>query len=227
MEQMRFLLDKIRQNAIDFMNALKDLKESFKGLEERLDKINPALNKILEVFKNVSVIGLWIKYTKKVIELFEKKTEAAKRYTEQIDILNDAETNYMNIRAENLRQIAELEARAQDRTLSAKARQQALKQAIAISEQELKKTKEFADNRFNLELKLTAAKYGLKQKEIKDFIAMDDEQAGHVILTNKKMADFRNKIGDEGYKNLEELYSKSIEADTRVFNEQKRNISRL
>lgn len=233
MEQMRVLFDKIRQRAVDLINEMKNLRDAIKDVNTELEETNPILAKTLEFIRRwanaLATLGFseFARLLKQQTQVIDEATEYAKKYIYALDALNDAEVNYTNVRAANLRQIAKLEAEAQDKTLDPKIRKKALDEAIRLSEQELEKTKEFADKRFNEELKYTAAKYGLKQQEIRDFIALDDEQATAAMKSNAALADFRNKLNDEGYKKLEELYSKSIEADTAFFREQKRNISKM
>ena len=154
-------------------------------------------------------------------------TKAAYEYVYALDALEDAEVSYISQKSKNENQIAKLEAAAADRTLSTEARKKALQDAIKLSEEEAKKAKEFATKRYDIELENVSKTRGISKQLLKDFIEADDEKAAQMLKSNKKLADVRDYLNNEGQKSLEEYYSKAIEADTKFFEENKRNISKL
>lgn len=207
LEAMKSTVNVLRIRLINLTIAFSNIFDKSKTWKERLAAITDSF----------SGFGDQVK----------ESQQGAKAYVRGLDELEDAETNYLSAKATNEKKIAELEYKAQDRQVSTKERRDALKQAIKLGEEQLQKEKEFANRRLELYLDFYASKYQIDKEKIRQFIAADDEQAKAIMENDKEVAMFRNLINDEKAKELEELYTKSINLEERYFTEQKRNISRL
>jgi hypothetical protein len=209
MEQIKAVIDVVRQRAAllaeslmkfvsgDFKGAAEDFKNSFAGIAEQI--------------KNA--------------------TDAARDYIYALDELQDAEIGYISQRSKNLNKIAKLEFEANSKANSIEERRKYLEQAIKISEEEARKEEYFAKQRYELELEKVAKINDINKDLLKDFIEADDvrqklllQQAGK---NGEDLRRVRNNLNDEGQKQLEEFYSKSIEADTKFFEENKKNNAKI
>jgi len=151
----------------------------------------------------------------------------AYEYVIAIDRLNDAETNYISQRAKNANMIAKLEAMAMDAMLDPDKRRQALKQALAIGEQQVKDEKKIADERYQITVKQFADQYSLTTEQLDKLVKADSDTADKLLANDKALRDARSSMGDIKYKELEELYAKTIDMDTRFYEENRRNFWRL
>lgn len=206
-EQIKAIVDVVRQRLIDLIGAFGILFDKSKTWKERFKELGGT-------FEGTG-------------DQIRAATKAAYEYKYALDALSDAEDNYISQASENRRKIAELEFTAQDRSRSTTERRKALIEAISIGEEELKKQQDFAKKRYDEEVKYLAAKYEISQESIMALVAADDEQAKQLMENDENLASFRNKINDARAKELEEMYTKSIDLETRFFEQQKRNISRL
>lgn len=154
-------------------------------------------------------------------------TKAAYDYQYALDAIGDSEINFVSERAKAANKIAKLEFLAADQSKTTEQRRNALKEAIRLGEELVKREKDFADQRYNEELKFAAAKYNVNEELLKQFIESDDAAAQRLMENNQSLADARNKFGDDYQKNLEELYATAINLDTKYFEENKRNQSKL
>ena len=158
-------------------------------------------------------------------------TKSAYDYIYALDALGDAEISYISQKAKGENEIAKLEAKSADKTLQLKARRDALKEALKLNEDEVKKARDFAKQRYGIEIEHVAktygTQYGITTEYAKKFIEADDEKAAAMMANDKNLAEFRNKINDDGQKKLEEYYAAYINLDTEYFESNKRNISKL
>jgi len=204
-EQIKVILDVVRQRLVAVTDAIGHV---FKG------EWKEAGQSMKEAFTGIG-------------EQIRNATDAAYKYIYALDELNDAETNYTSKAAENRLKIAKLEYTAQDREKSTEERRKALIEALALGEEETKKQKEFAKKRYDLRVEEYAGQYGLTTEQINKLVSADDQGAIELMANDKEIADFRNKLNDEKYKELEDYYIKMLDTETKFFTEQKRNISRL
>jgi len=192
-------------------------------------RIVGVANGLIEFFK-----GNWQESTEAFKEAFtgisaqlKDATKAAYEYAYAVDKLNDSEDNYISKRAENANKIAKLEFEAANKENSVEKRREFLKEALKISEEEVLQEKKFADDKLNNELNYLAAKSDSRNKvtakEIKDFLLLSDEEQKNAKSSIKLV----RENNEDKFKQLEELYAKTIDADTKYFSENKRNISKL
>lgn len=154
-------------------------------------------------------------------------TAAARDYVLAIKDVNDATIEFISQTAKNRNEIAKLEAIAGDQTKSTEERRAALKQAIAIGEEELKFQKELADKKFTAEVRNAAVLKGISEQTLREFISADAKRGEELKKGNADLTRALASLGDDGVKNLEELYAASINLDTNFFEENKKNLSKI
>jgi hypothetical protein len=205
MEQVSAVIDVVRQRASDLASGIVNI---FTGdWKQASEDFKAAFTGVSDQLKNA--------------------TAAAREYIFALDELEDAEISYISERAKSANKIAKLEFFSQDKRNSIEARRDALREAIRLSEVEAQKEAGFAQRRFDLKIKEKAAILNIDKEELKRFIESNDERAEKQLEFNDKLAAARDKLGDEGQKELEELFAKQQDADKKSFEENKRNISRL
>jgi len=215
-----------------FSAKMEQVSAATSVFKQRLADVVPVLGKLFKSdwFKKETWQDLG-KNMKEVftgtIDQFKEATKAAQDYIYALDALNDAEIDYISQKSKNKNLIAQFEFGAQDRTKSTEERRKMLKEAIMLSEEETKKAKEFADRKYDIELTNTAARFNINKNLLKKYIEADDQTAQILLKNNADLAAARNKMNDEGQQKLEEFYAAAIDADTKFYEENKRNISRL
>ena len=150
-------------------------------------------------------------------------TKAAYEYQQALDRIGDSESNYASVSAENRNKIARLEYIAQDRSKSAGQRKRALQEAIRIGEEESKRQVDFARQKLDAELEYLAGRNDIRKEDLLSFIKMTDAEQANASAA---MINIRNNY-EAKFEEIEKLYASMIDADTRFFEENKRNISRL
>jgi len=201
MEQLRAIVDVLRQRVVTLIEAFGHL---FKG----------EFREAGEAFK-ATVTGIG--------DALGDATKAAYDYAYAMDAVKDAESNYISQSADIQNQIAKLEFTAQDRTKSLGERKKALQQALDLGLQEVQKTQEFAKARLDAELEYLAGKSGVRAEDILGFVKMTDAEQANAAESLKTVRNNNEAKFDE----IENLYAKWIQADTKFFEENKRNISKL
>ena len=205
MEQVSAVIDVIRQRAASLASGIVNI---FTGNWEQAAKdFNGAVKGITAQLRDASA--------------------AADEYTYSIDALEDAEIGYVSERAKNANKLAKLEFEAANKSNTIEARRNYLKEAIAIGEEESQKAIEFAKKKYDAEIKYIALKNSVNEQALREFIEADDKAQEVLLANNADLARTRNNINDEGQQKLEEFYSKVIEADTKFYEEQKRNRAKL
>jgi len=222
-----------------FAGLLKAFKSTDKGATEFAARIE-QLKAILDVFRQRIIHvtdaignffrGNWKEAGQDMKAAFtgigaqmKEAASAALQYQRSLDKLEDAENNYISRSAEIKRQIAKLEYTSQDRDKSTEERQKALIEAIKLGENQVLQEKSFAKRRLEIEADYLAGKNGLRKEDIIGFIRMTDEQQENA---SQELLDVRNN-NEAKFAELEGFYSKWIEIDTRFYEENKRNISKL
>ena len=231
MEQLRAMTDKLRLSVVNLINWMKQQITAFKDWREEFEKNHKAISKVYEVITTiinpVKQLRFVINQVKDLLPEtttgFENLAQAARDYTEALDKLQDAENNYVSQSAENRNKIAKLEFTAQDATQSTERRRQALKDAMSIALNEVNQQKKFAQDKLDIEAGYLAEKSGLQSKDIINFIKMTDEEQFYAGAALKLARD----NNEEKFKELEQYYADVLDLDTKYFEEQKRNISKL
>lgn len=200
MEQIRAIIDVLRVRTLALITTFKDF---FTGNWKKLGE---------DVKNTFGGIG----------DQMNSATAAARKYQEALDDIEDRENNYVSNAADNKNKIAKLEYTAQDRTKTTEERKKALDEAIALGEEETKMQVKFAEDKLNNEIDYLAGKAGLRREDVLGFIKMTDEEQK---TANESLQTLRNN-NDEKFKIIEGLYSDAIEADTKFYEENKRNQSK-
>jgi hypothetical protein len=200
-EQLKAILDVVRQVAAGVANAIVSI---FKGDRDK------AAEQFGDAIKNVK-------------ERMIEAAKAAQEYTYELDRIEDSEANYISRSAEIKNQIAKLEYTAQDRTKSTAERRKALEEALALGMEEVETRKKLAEDTFNAEAKYLADKSGVRQDDLKAYLLMTDEEQANASKGLQAARDSHEKE----FKNLEELYANMMDADTKFYDENKRNLSRM
>lgn len=153
--------------------------------------------------------------------------EAAGRYADELERIEDAEISYISQTAKNANLIAKLEFDAANRKLSNKVRKESLSEAIRLGEEETEHHKKFLQDRYEAELSFVAGKKGIDKELLRAFVEANDENADFILQNNADLAKARDEFGDEGQKKLEEMHAAVINEDTKFFEQNKRNLSRM
>jgi hypothetical protein len=150
-------------------------------------------------------------------------TRAAYEYTYAIDAIEDAEANYVSQSAEIRNQIAKLEYTAQDRSKSTEQRKKALQDALALGLEEVKAQKEFTRQKLDAEILFLAQKNKVTEQELLAFVKMTDAERENA---DQAVKDLYNR-NEEKVNSIDQMYATWIDLDTRYYEENKRNLSRL
>ena len=201
MEQLNAIMDVIRTRVLILIDAFGEL---FKG------NFSAAADKFSQ---SVSGVG----------DQLNNATKAARQYAEALDALEDSQNNYISNSAETANKIAKLEFTAADRTKSNAVRRASLKEAIKLSEEEAKQQGKFAQQKLDIELNYLANKNKVDAKQIMAFIKMSDAEQANASASMKSL---RNNY-EAKFTELETYYKDVIDADTKFFEENKKNNSKL
>lgn len=200
-EQLRAIMDVLRQRVLNFTSAIGNL---FKGNWKQAGEDMKA-----------SFTGIG--------DQMRDATKAAYDYVYAIDAIEDAEKNYVSTAAENRNKIARLEFTAQDRAKSSAERKKALQEALDLGLQEVNAQREFVRRKIDEEIKVLAAKNKVTELELLNFVKMDDKERE---LADQAVKDLFNRNEDK-VNNIDQLYATWIDLDTRYYEENKRNLSRM
>ncbi len=201
MEQLKAIFDVIRQRIIAFGSAIGNI---FKGNWKQ------AAEDMKASFQGIGA-------------QMREATAAAYAYQQALDVIQNAEDNYISQSADIRNEIAKLEYSAQDRTKTFTERKKALEDAIRLGEEELEAQKEFSRRKLEEEIKYLAGRNRLTETEVYQFLKMTEEERAAADETLKT---FYN-LNENRIINLEKMYAEWVDLDTRFFQVNKRNISRL
>ena len=200
-EQIKAIIDVVRQRLINVTDAIRNV---FKGnWKEAGQDIKEAFSGIGEQMKEAASAGL--------------------KYQRALDKLDDAEKNYISRQAGMKNKIAKLEFTAQDRNKSTEERRKALEGALTLSAEQINQEKSFAKQRLEIEATYLAEKNNLRMDDVMAFIQMTDKQQESA---SEELKALRNN-NEVKFAEIEAFYAKWIEADTRFFEENKRNVGKL
>ena len=200
MEQLRAIFDVVRQRAIALIGVLVSLfKGDFKGAA---DQFNAA----------ISGVG----------DQMIEAARAAKEYAAAIDAVKESEANYISQSAETENAIAKLEFTAADASKSITERRKAIKEAIRLSELESQTRMELAKQTLDAELKYLGDKNNASADEVLALVRMTDAERENASDSMKLLLDNNRAKVDE----IEKLYAAWINADTKFYAENKRNIGK-
>lgn len=158
---------------------------------------------------------------------FNSSSTAAQVYVNALDDVEDRETAYISKSAENRNKIARLEFIAADPSENKKRRIDALNEAIALQEEEAKKSVEFAQKKYDAEVFRIASTLKIKEDEIKRIVALDDIQQMNEAQKNKNIRDLMEYDKGERLKVLEEMYKGVVDADTKQYEETTANNKKM
>ena len=201
MEQVGAVLDNIRLRAVALVDAIIDLH----------------MNDAASASENFS------KALSTNTDEFNKAVDAARVYIEALDSLEDRESDYLVQKSKNELEIAKLESQAVDRSVSAKVREEGLKEALRLGEVEVKQAQAFVKERLDAELNYLAAKNNVTKAELDAYIDATEEEKK---LFNSRVLAARN-ANEEEFKNANDLRAKMIDLERQFYEESKRNISKL
>lgn len=199
-EQIKAILDVLRQRLITLGQAIGHV---FKG------EFKQAAEDAKAAFTGIG-------------EQIREATKAAYDYQIALDAITDAENNYVSQAAETANRIAKLEFTAQDKTKTVEQRKAALQEVLRLSEEEAKIEQKFARQKLDAEAAYLAGKAGLRAEDVIGFIRMNDQQQA---TADQSLITLRNN-NEAKFAEIEKLYAAWIQADTRFFEENKRNNSR-
>jgi len=210
------------KGATEFAARFEQIKAIIDVVRQRLIAVTEAIG---HVFR-----GEWKEAGQSMKEAFtgigeqiKEATKAAYEYQKQLDSIEDTQNNFISRSAEIRNRIARLEFTAQDRTKSVDERRKALEEAIRLGEEELRVNKSIAKQKLEAEAEYLAGKSGLRKEDVINFIRMTDaEQAA----ASDDLKALRNN-NEEKFKDIETFYANWLDLDTRFFEEQRRNLSRL
>jgi hypothetical protein len=154
---------------------------------------------------------------------FERATDAARVYTEALDKLEDAQSNYAVASAKANLEISKSEFNAADRSFSIAQRRDFLIKALELSKAEVTAQEQFAKDKYKIEVDYLAAKSGLTSMQIMQYVDMTEaqkEQASFSVQTA------RNQYEDE-FKALNEFRANVIKEEEKYYTENKKNNAKL
>jgi len=210
------------KGATEFAARMEQIKAIIDVLRERLVLITDAIGKVFSGDWRGAAASMKEAFTG-IGEQMKNATKAAYEYQYALDAIKDAENNYISQAAENRNKIARLEFTAQDRSKSTKERRAALVEALAIGAEEAKMAGEFAKQKLDAEVNYLAGKNNVRAEDIIGFIHMTDAEQANASESLKAL---RNN-NEAKFAEIENLYAKMIDADTKYFEENKRNVSKL
>ena len=154
---------------------------------------------------------------------FARATDGARKYVEALEDLEDRISNYAVASAKANLQISEAEFNAADRAFSIKQRRDFLIEAINLSEAEVKAQKDFAEEKYKIEVGYLADKSGLTAMQIMQYVDMSEAQ--------KKQASFdvqtaRNNY-EEQFKALNGFRVDVLKAEETFFTENKKRNAKI
>lgn len=201
LEQLRAIIDVLRQRLVAITQAIKHV---FKG------EWKQAGEAMKEVFTGIG-------------DQIKEATRAAYEYTNAMDSLQNSQDNFISQSADIRNAIARLEYTAQDRTKSTAQRKAALEEALRLAQIELTTQRDFAKQKLDLEAAYLAGKNGLRAEDVIAFTKMTDAEQANASEALKTLRD-----NNEGKLiEIEKLYAAWIDLDTKYYEENKRNISKL
>jgi len=162
-----------------------------------------------------------------ITDQIKEANAASDEYLDTLDAIEEAETAFINTRAANNKRVAQLKFTAADKSLSIPERRAALQEAIKLSKEEFALDVRFAKEKFDAQVKNQAARIGVEEKFLRDFLALNGDQAAAAVDQDTRARKIREFNAGETEKLLEDLLAAQISADQKFFEENKRAISTL
>jgi hypothetical protein len=223
--------------------ALVGLYKAFTSTDSggtKMEQVFGALSNIMDVIRQrvitlIGAIGSLFKGDfKKAGEQFKdtftgigsQMRDAAKagwEYKAVLDAIKDSQSNFISEAADIRNAIARAEFTAQDASKSIAVRRKANADALRLGEQMAKVDAENKRKLFQAEIQqLADLGQGVTAEQVAAFIRMSDaEQAA----AGESLKTLRNN-NEQKFDEIEKLYASWIDADTRFYDENKRNISK-
>jgi hypothetical protein len=199
-ESIRAIMDVVRQRVVSLIGALSSLfKGDFKKAGEQLK----------QTFTGIG-------------EQMRDAAKAGWEYKMTLDSIEDSQNNFISQAADMRNAIAQAEFTAADASRSLTERKKANAEALRLSEELTKTETENAKRRMDAEIKYLAEKNNLTADAVLGFVRMTDSEQQNA---SESLQIARNN-NEAKFKEIEELYSKWRDADTKFYEENKRNIAK-
>ncbi|MFA7361924.1 MAG: hypothetical protein WC139_12905, partial [Candidatus Kapaibacterium sp.] len=185
------------------MSIGKAILSTDKGLTEytaRMEQLKATWSVYLQSIMNLK------QGTAAAVDHFKASSKAAYEYVYALDAINDRQINNLSELQKLERQQSEAESQAKNQLLPIKERIALLEQSLELEKKILAIRIKDAEDLYNTELKLTAAKYDIDIKLLNRFIQANDDTAQKMLAIDSDLARARNAMNDDQQKKLEELY---------------------
>lgn len=200
MESLRAIMDVVRQRAVALIGALTSL---FKG------DFKKAGEQFRDTFTGIG-------------EQIKEATTAAWQYQASIDAIEDSQNNFISQASDMRNAIARAEFTAADASKSIAERKRANAEALRLSEELTKIESDNLKRRLDAEIEYLAGKNNLTADAVLGFIRMTDAEQANA---SESLKIARNN-NEAKFKEIEELYAKWRDSDTKFYEENKRNIAK-
>ncbi len=154
---------------------------------------------------------------------FARATDGARKYIEELDKLEDAQSNFLVQSAKMSLKIAKLEFDAADRKLSTEQRRKALTDALELSKQQVEQEKAFAEQLFIIEAEKLESLTGVDAVRLAQYVDMSEAEKENA---SDELKIARNNYEDK-FKLLNELGAKVYEIEQRFYDENKKKNAKI
>jgi len=208
--------------------ALASLYKAFKSTDQGATELDSRM-KQLKVSWSVYLQSLldFNQGSAETVAHFKEATKAAREYIYAMDALQDRIIANSSETARWEAELAELTLAGQDQTLSVDMRISKLEEAMAIEKKLTERRKVDAKEEYKETVKQVAAQFRIKEKTLRMMVLVNDEVLQGMMKTDKNVANARNRMNDDIFKNLKDLYNKEFNIDEESAKSKKRLVSRL
>ena len=154
---------------------------------------------------------------------FARATDGARKYIEELDKLEDAQSNFLVQSAKMSLKIAKLEFDAADRKFSTEQRRKALTDALELSKQQVEQEKAFAEQLFIIEAEKLESLTGVDAVRLAQYVDMSEAEKENA---SDELKIARNNYEDK-FKLLNELGAKVYEIEQRFYDENKKKNAKI
>jgi hypothetical protein len=154
---------------------------------------------------------------------FARATDGARKYIEELDKLEDAQSNFLVQSAKMSLQISKLEFDAADRKFSTEQRRKALTDALELSKQQVEQEKAFAEQLFIIEAEKLESLTGVDAVRLAQYVDMSEAEKENA---SDELKIARNNYEDK-FKLLNELGAKVYEIEQRFYDENKKKNAKI
>jgi hypothetical protein len=154
---------------------------------------------------------------------FARATDGARKYIEELDKLEDAQSNFLVQSAKMSLKIAKLEFDAADRKFSTEQRRKALTDALELSKQQVEQEKAFAEQLFIIEAEKLESLTGVDAVRLAQYVDMSEAEKENA---SDELKIARNNYEDK-FKLLNQLGTKVYEIEQRFYDENKKKNAKI